>query len=51
MQNITAKVTVDKQYANSDLSVILGKAGQPFTLDAQRTRSVSLPPVISCRIL
>ena len=30
--------TVDKQYANSDLSVILGKAGQPFTLDAQKDK-------------
>jgi hypothetical protein len=29
---------VDKQYANSDLSVILGKAGQPFTLDAQKDK-------------
>lgn len=30
--------TVDKQYANSDLSVILGKAGQPFTLDAEKDK-------------
>ena len=30
--------TVDKQYANSDLAVILGKAGQPFTLDAQKDK-------------
>ncbi len=44
--------TVDKQYANSDLAVILGKAGQPFTrLTLKRTRSVSLPLAISCRSL
>ena len=30
--------TVDKQYANSDLAVILGKAGQPFTLDAEKDK-------------
>ncbi len=30
--------TVDKQYANSDLAVILGKDGQPFTLDAVKDK-------------
>lgn len=30
--------TVDKQYVNSDLAVILGKAGQPFTLDAVKDK-------------